>query len=523
MFKKLLSCAAAFVLAFGGAQALPYNILSYDMVYAFSQGYENEDFIYEVYDDGTLYIVDFKGTHSKLIVPGSIDGITVTGFNTCINREDDALTELIVSEGVKEISQQSFENCHNLKSVSLPSSIVSIGSSAFEGCTNLESINIPENVSSIGISAFKDTKWLEKKKSESSPVIINDILIDGTNCVEKVIIPNNVKEIGGGSFENCETLKSIILPNSVKTISSYAFFGCSNLADISIPYSVSEIGFAVFKNCDNLTIKCYSGSTVEKYAKDNNIKYELLDAPKTVDLKTCTATLSKSSYTYTGSANKPTVTVKNGSTTLKSGTDYTVAYKNNTNAGTATVTITGKGSYTGTITKTFKITAASIAKSTVTGIANKYYTGKAITQSPTVKLGNKTLKKGTDYTVTFKNNKAVGKATVTIKGKGNYSGTVTKTFKILPKKTTLKTAASPKKGQLKVTYSKQTNITGYQITYSTDKSFKSKASKASAKTSKTISGLKSGKTYYVKVRTYKTVNGTKYYSGYSAVKKIKVK
>ena len=139
------------------------------------------------------------------------------------------------------------------------------------------------------------------------------------------------------------------------------------------------------------------------------------------------------------------------------------------------------------------------------------------------KLGNKTLKKGTDYTVTFKNNKAVGKATVTIKGKGNYSGTVSKTFKILPKKTTLKTAASPKKGQLKVTYSKQTNITGYQITYSTDKSFKSKASKASAKTSKTISGLKSGKTYYVKVRTYKTVSGTKYYSGYSAVKKIKVK
>ena len=275
---------------------------------------------------------------------------------------------------------------------------------------------------------------------------------------------------------------------------------------------------------DNFVLYCYKDSSAHQYAIDNDIPYELLDAPKTVDLKSCTATLSKSSYTYTGSANKPTVSVKNGSTTLKSGTDYTVAYKNNTNAGTATVTITGKGSYTGTITKTFKITAASIAKATVSGLKNKYYTGKAITQTPTVKLGSKTLKKGTDYTVTFKNNKAIGTATVTIKGKGNYSGTVSKTFKIIPKKTILKTAASPKKGQLKVTYTKQTNITGYQITYALDKSFtKSKASKSSAKLSKTISGLKSGKTYYVKVRTYKTVKGTKYYSDYSAVKKIKVK
>ena len=229
--------------------------------------------------------------------------------------------------------------------------------------------------------------------------------------------------------------------------------------------------------------------------------------------------------TYTGKAITQSPVVKLSGKTLKAGTDYTVAYKNNTKVGTATVTITGKGSYTGTISKTFKINAASIAKATVSGISNKTYTGKAITQNPTVKLGSKTLKKGTDYTVSYKNNKAVGKATVTIKGKGNYTGTISKTFKINPKKTTLKTATSPKTKQLKVTYSKVSGVTGYQTVYSTSSKFTKATTKtaSSKSTSKTISGLTKGKTYYVKVRTYKTVNGTKYYSGYSAVKKKKIK
>ena len=166
----------------------------------------------------------------------------------------------------------------------------------------------------------------------------------------------------------------------------------------------------------------------------------------------------------------------------------------------------------------------SIKNAAVSGIKNKYYSGKAKKQTLTVKLGSKTLTEGTDYTISYKNNKAIGKATVTIKGKGKYTGTITKTFKICPKKTTLKTASSPASGKLKVTYAKQTNITAYQITYSTDKNFKTNvASKSSAKLTKTISDLKQGKTYYVKVRTYKTVNDVRYYSGYSEVKKVKIK
>lgn len=153
-----------------------------------------------------------------------------------------------------------------------------------------------------------------------------------------------------------------------------------------------------------------------------------------------------------------------------------------------------------------------------------YYSGKKISPAVTVYDGKSKLKEGTDYTVTYKNNTNIGKATVTVTGKGKYTGTKSLSFKIVPKKTAIKSKSSPKKGKLKVTYSKVSGVTGYQITCATNSGFtKNKVSKSSAKLTKTISGLKSGKTYYVKVRTYKTVGGVKYYSPYTKAVKVKVK
>ena len=174
------------------------------------------------------------------------------------------------------------------------------------------------------------------------------------------------------------------------------------------------------------------------------------------------------------------------------------------------------------------LTKTDISKCKATLSKTKYtYNGKAKKPGVTVKNGKSTLKKGTDYTVTYKNNKKVGTATVTIKGKGTYTGTVSKTFKINPKKTTVKKVTSPKKKQLKVTYKKVAGVTGYQVTYSTSKKFTKKTTKTvtvkgKATTSKVIKKLKAGKTYYVKVRSYKTVGGKKYYSSYTAVKKVKI-
>lgn len=136
------------------------------------------------------------------------------------------------------------------------------------------------------------------------------------------------------------------------------------------------------------------------------------------------------SLTYNGSTLSPAVTVKYGNATLKKNTDYNVAYSNNVNAGTGTITITGKGIYGGSVKKTFTIKKLGISATAVSGTGNKVYTGSAIKPVPAVKAGGRTLKNGTDFTVSYKNNTEPGTATLIVNGKGNYSGSVSKTFKI---------------------------------------------------------------------------------------------
>ncbi len=173
------------------------------------------------------------------------------------------------------------------------------------------------------------------------------------------------------------------------------------------------------------------------------------------------------------------------------------------------------------------VEAQKIENAEVSGIVAKTYTGKEITQDVVVTLGEKTLTAGTDYEVTYENNVKVGLASVKIAGKGKYEGEITKTFKINPKSVALTSVKAQKKA-LKATWKKSANkVTGYQVRYSTSKTFKSSKT-ASVKytkkvNSKVVKNLKSNKRYYVKVRTYtKTVDGT-YYSVWSKVKSVKVK
>ena len=135
------------------------------------------------------------------------------------------------------------------------------------------------------------------------------------------------------------------------------------------------------------------------------------------------ATLSETNFIYDGKAKLPVLRV--GDLTI--GTDYTVSYENNVNAGTAKAIATGKGNYGGTLVKTFTITPASISGKTVT-LSQTTYTADGTAKTPAVTVEG--LTKDVDYTVSYANNVNAGTATVTVTGKGNYSGTVTKTFEI---------------------------------------------------------------------------------------------
>ena len=243
-----------------------------------------------------------------------------------------------------------------------------------------------------------------------------------------------------------------------------------------------------------------------------------------ISISKASVTLSTSTYAYDGKAKKPGVTVKLNGKTLKNGTDYTVSYSNNTKVGTATVKITGKGNYTGSVSKTFKI-KNNFKKATVSSISTKAFTGKNITQSITVKYNGKTLKNGADYTVSYSNNKSIGTATVKIAGKGSYTGTITKTFKINPAKQEIQKLTSKSKAFF-VDWAQKGSATGYEIQYATNSKFTSakKVTITNKKTDKTtISKLSGKKKYYVRVRSYTTVKGTKYYGAWSASKSVTTK
>lgn len=134
---------------------------------------------------------------------------------------------------------------------------------------------------------------------------------------------------------------------------------------------------------------------------------------------------------YTGTAYEPEVTVTFNGTELALDTDYTVAYTNNVNAGEATVTITGTGThFKGSVEKHFTITAADLSGCTFAPIADVTYNTKAHTPEVTVAISGRTLEADKDYTVSYASNGDAGTATVTVTGKGNFTGSANTTFTI---------------------------------------------------------------------------------------------
>jgi surface protein len=257
-----------------------------------------------------------------------------------------------------------------------------------------------------------------------------------------------------GMFCDCKSLTELDLSNfnaSNAEDMQYMFYRCSSLTTIYSPKNVAC--YADVVTDDDYAWCLPNGTVVTEVPKNSSKSVKLTRKPQYTENNT-TIKLSATSFTYTGKALKPTVTVKDSN---------------------------GKK------------------------ISSKY------------------------YTVTYKNNKKVGKATLTIKFKGDYTGTITKTFKINPKATSLKKVTSAKTKTLTVTWKKQaTQTTGYEIQYSTSKNFTKKTTKTATvkstkTTSTTIKKLSAKKKYYVRIRTYKTVGGKKYYSDWSKAKAVKTK
>lgn len=220
-------------------------------------------------------------------------------------------------------------------------------------------------------------------------------------------------------------------------------------------------------------------------------------------------------YTYTGKAIKPAVFVEDHGRILSSGTDFKVSYNNNINVGTATVTVTGVGAYSGTVSAQFKITPQNIGRAVVSKVADQIYNDKSKKPSISVSSDGIALKSGTDYTVVHVDNKNPGKASVIIKGKGNFTGTQTVNYNIIvPKVTGVKVSGY---ADTTITFSWKRNkvVTGYEIYNSKNK--RVARVKKNSILQATVSRLKAGSTETFRVRAYVT-RGQYYYSDFVSIK-----
>ena len=161
-------------------------------------------FEYRENEDGTIYISDYNGTEETVIIPSEIDGKTVMGIGVSSFSQCNTMKYLIISEGITDVLDNGFDgtfySCKNLESVSLPSTLKTIGKSAFSGCIKLSEINLPEGLVSIGDYAFYE-------------------------CVKlnNVVLPDGLINIGCSAFCNCHSIEKLTVPDSATKITEDAF------------------------------------------------------------------------------------------------------------------------------------------------------------------------------------------------------------------------------------------------------------------------------------------------------------
>jgi len=336
----------------------------------------------------------------------------------------------------------------------------------------------------------------------------------------KDVIEALMKPYGKKADLNCSSSVTIVAGQSKNIGASSSTSGAVLTYKSTTPYicTVDKNGnVTAFKTGTGYVTVTASANGYDSVSKDVKI------VVSKKSLNNGLLTLSETSYVYDGTYKKPAATVTFGGKVLQEGKDYTISYRNNLNVGVTTVIATGMGDYTGYTSKNFTITKRAMAGGTVSVASSVSFTGSNITPSVTVKVAGRTLTSGTDYTVSYSNNKNVGTSNVYVYGKGNYSGSLSAKFDIVPAKQQIQKLETKYKG-FYIDWAQKGSATGYDIEYSVNSNMSGAVSKhltANKPDTLTVSGLSGDKTYYVRVRSYTNVNGKVYYGAWSDIKSIK--
>ena len=492
------------------------------------------DYSYKILNDGTLRLYQYEGTDTNIVVPDTIDGrkVTVLGnstFQYCTQASD--IESVTLPDSLTTIEKNAFYNCEKLKSVTIPQNVSSIGLAAFvEGLSesSLTEIKVdPENPyfsEKDGVVFSKDgTKLIVFPSGRSGDYQIPDGTVSVGDyafyyCVNvsSITVPGSVRSLGEGAFGNCSSLTKAVLNEGLEEIGEYAFQSSSGIRDIIIPASVKSVGkngLRLSSECrirvlstdtiwaddafrDSALIAGKKDSTLQKYAEDRGCTFVELSADNRIPLQNEWFEQITPEYEYNGKSHEPEIESSESAPELEQGSDYEVTYENNINAGTATIKITGKDIFCGTVERSFKITPDE------NGMYVCYFAENNETYLETTFKGKKVepevvidgLVRGKDYTVTYVNNEKPGEARAELTGIGNYKGSETLYFTIYGKLP----AADPIADQ---TY------TGKELTPAI-----------------VIPGLKAGEDYYMYYEDNQypgvatvTIYGTGYYKGTATI------
>ena len=431
------------------------------------------DYSYKILNDGTLRLYQYEGTDTNIVVPDTIDGrkVTVLGnstFQYCTQASD--IESVTLPDSLTTIEKNAFYNCEKLKSVTIPQNVSSIGLAAFvEGLSesSLTEIKVdPENPyfsEKDGVVFSKDgTKLIVFPSGRSGDYQIPDGTVSVGDyafyyCVNvsSITVPGSVRSLGEGAFGNCSSLTKAVLNEGLEEIGEYAFQSSSGIRDIIIPTSVKSVGkngLRLSSGCrirvlstdtvwsddafrDSALIAGKKDSTLQKYAEDHGCTFVELSADNRIPLQNEWFEQITSEYEYNGKSHEPKIESSESAPELEQGSDYEVTYENNINAGTATVKITGKDIFCGTVERSFKITPDE------NGMYVCYFAENNETYLETTFKGKKVepevvidgLVQGKDYTVTYVNNEKPGEARAELTGIGNYKGSETLYFTIYGK------------------------------------------------------------------------------------------
>ena len=250
--KKVLSITLCLVMVLSIFTVLPLSAAADDNVCG--------DFTYVVLADDTAKITGYSGTDTEVVIPGTVDGYTVTELGAVFNGNA-AVTSVTIPDTVTSIGDYAFYKCYQLSVVELPPALLTIGENAFGYCYKLPNLTIPGTVTFIGTYAFNNCDSFTEITVPDSVVSMGYDVFSWSDSLTNVTLPSGMTSIPKYTFSACTAMKNYTVPDGITTIGDQAFY-YSGLRTVTIPKTVTKIENGAFIGT-GLTDVYYAGTEEE--------------------------------------------------------------------------------------------------------------------------------------------------------------------------------------------------------------------------------------------------------------------